>query len=237
MKKNLLALLVLVVLVAVVAQFTRHSGKKPEWVALEKDIVASLELLWQLPGQSVELREVEGGAQALVTVRMPGHSRGDWNYALVRFVAERHPTVKLQEVKVREAADQREVPEGVAHAGPAAAERRSELMRRQAQAALRGRGLLLVDVREIAPAPPAPVELRIQREVEAPPGPPPEKSSGKAYLPVTRAAVPQIQIHACLVVLPEVSPEEIGQALKSLNPDPNRGHEMRLIKLPWLNEP
>ena len=235
MKKNLLALFVLIVLVAVVSQFTRQGGKKAEWVAFEHDLQTSLELLWQQPGQSVELREMEGGAQALVAVQMPADSSGDWNYALVRFVAERHPAVKLTDVKVREAASLRQVLPGVANAEEGAtAQRHSELMRRQAQATLRDRGLLLVDVRETTSAPNAPLEMKIERGAEAAPGRSRRANSGKAYLQASPPATPQIQVHGCLVVLPDVSPAEIDQAVKGLNLVPERGDQLRVVKLPLL---
>ena len=77
MKKNLIALAVLLVLVAVAAQFTRQGGKKSEWVALENDIQACLQLLWQQPGQKAELVPAGGGPMALVTIQMPRTERAD----------------------------------------------------------------------------------------------------------------------------------------------------------------
>ena len=234
MKKNLLALVVLLVLVAVVAQFTRQAGKKPEWVALEKDMVASLELLWQQPGQSVEILEVDGPC-AEVVVSMPPQSCAAWNYALLDLVAARHPAVQLQSIFINDRpSGLRIFPERL----PGVSTPHSKLLRRQVQAKLdangRDRAVALVDVREVAPTPIAPVEMRIQRGVEAPPGRSRRANSGKAFLQATPAPVPQIQIHACLVLLPEVSSEEIDQAVKSLNLVPERGDQVRLVKLPPL---
>ena len=92
-KKNLIALAALLLLVALAAQFTRHGGKNAEWVALENDMLASLEALWEQPGQKVELVESEGGVRVLATVAMPPEGDLTWNEPFLRFVATRHPAV------------------------------------------------------------------------------------------------------------------------------------------------
>lgn len=101
MKKNLIALVALLLLVALAAQFTRHGGKNAEWVALENDMLASLEALWEQPGQKVELVESEGGVRVLATVAMPPEGDLTWNEPFLRFVATRHPAVSLQAIEVR----------------------------------------------------------------------------------------------------------------------------------------
>ena len=92
-KKNLIALAALLPLVALAAHFTRHGGKNAEWVALENDMLASLEALWEQPGQKVELVESEGGVRVLATVAMPPEGDLTWNEPFLRFVATRHPAV------------------------------------------------------------------------------------------------------------------------------------------------
>lgn len=142
MKKNLIALAALLVLVAVAAQFTRHGGKNAEWVALENDMLASLEALWEQPGQKVELVESEGGVRVLATVAMPPEGDLTWNEPFLRFVATRHPAVSLQAIEVR---------------GPFGMEGdqgHHERVRRQQQAWVDrllgpGKGLILLQFREV----------------------------------------------------------------------------------------
>jgi len=244
MKQNLLALLVLLLLVAVTAQFTRQGGKKHDQIALEKDMIASLELLWQQPGQSVEILDVENGLLGKVAVSMPPQSCGTWNYALLEFVAARHPAVKVDIFVSDRLSGLIIFPARM----PGCSTPQSELLQRQVQAGLdakgRDRAVALVDVRETAPVPVVPqppVEMRIECQLGAAPDNSEQSvpysrvnSSGKAYIPATPAPVPQIQIHACLVVLPEVSPEEVDQAVRSLNLNPERGDQIRVVRLPPL---
>ncbi|MBN9420488.1 MAG: hypothetical protein J0I12_33900 [Candidatus Eremiobacteraeota bacterium] len=152
MKKNLFALAALLVLVAVAARFIRHGGRNAEWVALENDMVASLEALWEQPGQKVELMESEGGARVLATVAMPPQGDLTWNEPFLRFVAARHPAVSLQAIEIR---------------GPFGMEgdlAHHERVRRQQQAWVDrllgpGKGLMLLQFREVVAqqqlAPPA----------------------------------------------------------------------------------
>lgn len=116
MKKNanLPILLVVIVLVAVVAQFTRKTTEKPEWTALRQDMTASLALLWDEPGQEVDLAPGKSGVMVRAGVRMPPHSRPRkqrWNYPFLRFVAARHPKVTVEQMEVSDASSRQIIPE------------------------------------------------------------------------------------------------------------------------------
>jgi len=229
MKKNMIALAVLLVLVAVAAQFTRQGGKKSEWVALEHDMQASLEALWQQPGQKAELMPAQGGPTAVVTVRMPPQAKGSWNFAFLDFVAARHPAVQLKGMDIRdglsgnpiaaEAASPTENSLSVAQPDLADSGRRAELLRRQAQAVVdqqvgAGQGLVLLEVREIAA--PVSVESNSGRpnnpgsahSFEAPPESQGksarvrrrvEEAEGMREVEAPPSRTPQFQVLACLV--------------------------------------
>lgn len=116
MKKNanIPILLLLIVAVAVTAQLTRHSGEKPEWQLLRKDMVASLTRLWGQEGHKVELMPAGERVDARVSVSTPRGLRlrqQRWNYPFLRFVAARHPGVTLDSLNVVESGTDRLIPE------------------------------------------------------------------------------------------------------------------------------
>ena len=106
---NFPILLVIIVLVAVLAQFARHPADKPE-LAARQDLERCLALLWEEGGQQVEI--IPNGLRA--TVHMPAGvspRQQRWNYPFLRFLALRHPGLKLQTLQVIDASSQRAVPE------------------------------------------------------------------------------------------------------------------------------
>jgi len=116
MKKNhnLPILLIVIALVAVVAQWNRHAGEKPEWTALRQDLAASLGRLWDRPDQQVELLPGQSGVVVQAQVSMPPGTRPRqqrWNYPFLRFVAQRHPQVNVEQLEVSEAASHRKISE------------------------------------------------------------------------------------------------------------------------------
>ncbi|MBX3171737.1 MAG: hypothetical protein KF760_30280 [Candidatus Eremiobacteraeota bacterium] len=169
MKKNynFPILLVVIVLVAVVAQLTRQSGGNPDWQLLRKDMVSSLTRLWEKEGHQVELVPAGDRLDARVSVSLPRGLRlrqQRWNYPFLRFVAARHPAVSIGNLHVVEAGSHRAIPE-VAMAGLVAdrvapranfedeEERLCQLTGRQLTGALErklgpGRALVLVDAQE-----------------------------------------------------------------------------------------
>ena len=217
MKKNLIALAVLLILVAVAAQFTRHGGKNAEWVALETDMQASLEALWQQPGQKVELLESKGGARVLATVAMPPQGDPTWNEPFLRFVATRHPAVSLQAIEVR---------------GPFGMEgdqAHHELVRRQQQAWVDGllgpgKGLMLLQFREIGSNAPS-----ARTRAGAPPESPLEESVTQLAPPA--ASPTTTQLFACLVLLAEPPRGQLTRVFQGLNTAHEQPGEHRVLKL------
>ncbi len=116
MKKNhnLPILLTVIALVAVVAQWNRHAGEKPEWTALRQDLAASLVRLWDQPDQRVELLPGHSGVVVQAQVSMPPATRPRqqrWNYAFLRFVAQRHPSINVEQLAVSDAASHQKISE------------------------------------------------------------------------------------------------------------------------------
>lgn len=167
---NLLILVLLLVVSALTAQYFRSSGGgKPQWAALRNDMQNSLNLLWGTPNNAVQLVPGEGGPQAYVTAFSPRGtrpSRQDWNFSFLRFVAARHPEVRLSGLFVTEGTTGAHLQEAIGaatqplnvSASPVAAyhpdfdeQSRAELLRRQYQTGFdqalgAGRVLVLVDV-------------------------------------------------------------------------------------------
>lgn len=111
---NFPILIVVIVLVAVVAQLTRHSTEPTEWTALRRDLTGSLARLWEDTRQEVELVPGRAGVVVQARVTMPPNLRARqqrWNYPFVRFVALRHPKVAIEQVEVSEAASRRKISE------------------------------------------------------------------------------------------------------------------------------
>lgn len=115
MKKNanFPILLLVIVLVAVTAQFTRPSGEKPEVQALRKDMVSGLTRLWGQPGHQVEALPAGEKVNLRVSVSMPPRNprQQRWNYPFLRYLAARHPAVALGNLSVLEAGNERLIPE------------------------------------------------------------------------------------------------------------------------------
>ncbi len=116
MKKNanFPILIVVLVLVAVVAQITRHSGEKPEWTAMRQDMVSGLALLWEIPQQQVDLVAGKSGVVVQARVNLPPGTRARkqrWNYPFLRFVAQRHPKVAIEQLEVSDASTQQKISE------------------------------------------------------------------------------------------------------------------------------
>ena len=163
MKKNnnLPILLIVIALVAVVAQWNRRAGEKPEWTALRQDLAASLARLWDQPRQQVELLPGQAGVVVQAQVSMPPGTRPRqqrWNYAFLRFVAQRHPKVSLEQLEVSDAASRQKISEIALNGLLAEAayppredeERNCTIVSRQLTASLedvlgRGEALVLVD--------------------------------------------------------------------------------------------
>ena len=167
---NLLILVLLLVVSALTAQYFRSSGgEKPQWAALRNDMQNSLNLLWGTPNNAVQLVPGEGGPQAYVTAFSPRGtrpSRQDWNFSFLRFVAARHPEVRLtglfvtegttgahlQELQVQQPLNVKNQSKPSAAYHPDFDEHsRAELLRRQYQTGFdqalgAGRMLVLVDV-------------------------------------------------------------------------------------------
>ena len=160
---NFPILLVVIALVAVTAQLTRHSGEKPEVTAMRQDMLASLQLLWEQPGSQVELVPAGERVNVQAIVKMPPNLRPRqqrWNYPFLRFVALRHPGVKLQTLAVLDGSTHQSVPEVALNClladrvAPRAnyddAEGLSQMTARQMSSSLdrligSGQGLVLVD--------------------------------------------------------------------------------------------
>lgn len=168
MKKNLLALVLIMLACALATQWPRLANQK-----LRNELGESLERLWAKPGQTVELLSAPGGVDARVLAVLPADctARQDqWNFQVLRFVSQRYGDPKLLRISlsdrdskrnieeqasssVSESKDQNRV-ESKARSAPGplenANEAHLELIRRQAQAWLDqklgpGNGLALVD--------------------------------------------------------------------------------------------
>ena len=254
MKQNLWTLLGLIVLVAVAVQFSRGGAKKAEWVALERDLQASLELLWQQPGQKAELVPAEGGPMALVTVRMPPQAKASWNVPFLHFVATRHPEVHLKRLDLRDALsgnpiaseDFSSVGNWFLQSGPSSgdSQRRAELLRRQGQSVVdeqlgAGQGLVLVDLHQVAATEsrvPVNVHSALARPMEAAPeaqresARKVESAEGMYHDQAASPPPPQFQVQTCVVLATPASAEKL--ALIRLKLTSGSGDELRVVNLP-----
>jgi len=110
---NFPVLLVVIVLVAVLAQFNRQAEDKPERAA-RQDMEKCLALLWEQEGQQVEI--TPAGVRATVLMPPSASPRQQrWNYPFLRFVAQRHPELKLQKWEIINGSSQRAIPEVAMH--------------------------------------------------------------------------------------------------------------------------
>ena len=105
MKKNLLALLVLLVLAALAAQFTRNAGQDPQWTSLRQDAIQCLNALW--PGDNAQVTVIPSldGPILIAHVQIPSEVtalRRGWTYDVLGMVSARHPQVQLAEIRVND---------------------------------------------------------------------------------------------------------------------------------------
>lgn len=166
MKKNLLALVMIAIVCALASQLLRQGGEKKEWIALRRDITDALDRFWGTQGNQVELLPAEQGVTASVKVVLPAGNvsprQQQWNFPLLRFVAQRNGQPQLRGLAINELTNQRAILESAEFAAPSAAPREPyargnisneahlQLMQRQAQSWLdgvlgTGNGLALVD--------------------------------------------------------------------------------------------
>jgi len=165
-KKNLLALVMIAIVCALASQLLRQSGEKKEWAALRLDMTDALDRVWGTHGSKVELLPAEGGVTAAVQVVMPQGNvsprQQQWNFPLLRFVAQRNAQPQLRGLAISELNTQRAILEVSDSAAPGAApiepyargkvsnETHLQLVQRQAQSWLdgvlgSGNALALVD--------------------------------------------------------------------------------------------
>lgn len=162
MKRNLLALVMVAIVCALAAQFLRQGGQNKDWTALRVDMVDALERFWNTRGHQVELLPHDKGVNVSAQVVLPQDCNArqqQWNYPLLRYVAQRNATPVLHGLSLT--TSQGLLPEMASPGEAQGAMRRPyssggssethlELVRRQAQAWLDGlvgpgNGLALVD--------------------------------------------------------------------------------------------
>jgi hypothetical protein len=221
MKRNLLALLAVLVMVAVAARL----GKDPDKAALEADLRVCLEKLWGTSNQQVELV----GSTLHVKVGLPKQGRVEWSDPFVRFVAARHPRVEVKEFDISPGPG-RTYPAGV------------ELLKRQTQALVdatlgSGRGLILIDGLEESPQAGS-NRPTTQRARQARPDD--RSSAGAPALEVESytgpapffPSKPRIS-EQCLVVGPEPTDEQLQKLQAQLQVQTDC-HQFRIVRLPAL---
>ncbi|MFN8608102.1 MAG: hypothetical protein U0931_11265 [Vulcanimicrobiota bacterium] len=153
MKKNLLALVLVLLACAVASLWPRLAHQK-----LSRELCQGLEKLWDRPGQVVELYSTAEGVDARVQVALPPEytpRQEQWNFALLRFVSQRYGPPRLGQIALSRVGDERPIEEQ--HSTPpdqsqeeTANQAHLELIRRQAQSWLDqnlgpSHGLALVD--------------------------------------------------------------------------------------------
>lgn len=97
MKKNLIVLLLILAVVAVSGRYAQNRQAEKD---LEKDLQAGLAALWESPEQNVQIQD--GVAHISVTVAAEGNP--SWNFQLARYIAARHPEVRLSQLDIRSGA-------------------------------------------------------------------------------------------------------------------------------------
>lgn len=103
MTKNLLALLMLLVLTAVAAKFTRRPSEDPRLASLRRDAEQSLKALWPNDSPQVELVSSLDGMILIANQHTPAETpavRKAWSYDVLALVTRRHPPILLAEVRV-----------------------------------------------------------------------------------------------------------------------------------------
>lgn len=112
--QNFPILLVVIAVVAVLAQFARNRGPNPELESLRQAMSVSLSRLWNKENQQVDLTAAGQRVDVRASVSMPENLRvrvKRWNYPLLRFVAAHHPALQVQNLEVRESGNQQAIPE------------------------------------------------------------------------------------------------------------------------------
>lgn len=112
--QNFPILLVVIAVVAVLAQFARNRGPNPELESLRQDMSVSLSRLWNKENQQVDLTATGQRVDVRANVSMPDNLRvrvKRWNYPLLRFVAAHHPALQVQNLEVHESGNQQAIPE------------------------------------------------------------------------------------------------------------------------------
>lgn len=230
MKKNLLALVAVLVMVALAASL----HKDPARAGLESDLRGSLEQLWGTTGHQVETLNAKGGVVVRVKVDLPKQGIVAWSEPFVRFVVARHRGIPISGVEVTPAAEQ-------------AANPRIELLRRQTQALVdgslgAGHGLILLEGTEAA-ASGAPAEMPIQEktlERQADPSggapflaAPRVKGRSNSVEPVPSISVGPAITQECLVLAAEVPDEQVRQLQAQIQAQV-ACPQFRVVRLPAL---
>jgi len=225
-KKNLVALVAVLLLVAVASRMQRD----PERAALEKDMKASLEALWDTHNHQAEVVEAKGGLLARIIVDAPKTGTPEWNEPFLRFVAARHPKVALAGLEIEPAL------------APAAQQPRVELLRRQTQSLVDGalgpgQGLILltaIDSNETRGVQPPPVLLEQSApSMAAPRGPndgAPAVRRRDSVIPIPTK--PKV-VEECLVILPQVAEQQLGSLQAQIQTEAPCDR-FRIVRLPAL---
>ncbi|MBS2036989.1 hypothetical protein JST97_18510 [bacterium] len=185
MKKNLLALFLVLLACALASQWPALANRK-----LRLEMADGLEQLWKQPGQMVDLRSSPGGVDAEVQVVLPpdcSERQQQWNFPLLRFISQRYGEPRLERINLSRRDSGASIPElNSVHPSQdpleASNQAHLELIRRQAQAWLDQKlgadhGLALVDgSAQIQAQPLDPGEERHYLMAR-----PEEATAGKAY--------------------------------------------------------
>jgi hypothetical protein len=103
-KRNLLALLLLLVSCALASRFLFKPAERPEWDRMRKHMESCLNVFWGTPNNAVQLvAGSDGNPQAWVTAFSPPGitpQRERWNFALLGFIASHHPGLQLSQLNV-----------------------------------------------------------------------------------------------------------------------------------------
>jgi hypothetical protein len=158
MKRNLLALVLILAVCAVVARYRQLQEQAR--LSLGEDLRVALEVLWGVKGQEVLVIPSDSGVEVRARVVFPRDTRSSrraWCFPLLRFAARRHGPPAVREMRLTDAGTgQPLVPLTPSplpdrpYAQPSSDEARAEIVRREAQGWLDSklgaqRALALVD--------------------------------------------------------------------------------------------
>jgi hypothetical protein len=226
MKRNLLALVAVLVLVAVASRL-QHD---PQRTGLENDLKASLESLWGTHGHRAEVVDAKGGLVARLSVDMPKTGSLEWNEPFLRFVAARHPHLPLAGLEVTPSSP---------HQGQTQ-EPRIELLRRQTQSLVDGalgpgQALVLlagIDSNEAQSLAPQQMEERAPVQQAVPDQGAPRMK--REYSPEASPVVAPLRVlEECLVVLPEVPDNRLKVVQAQIQAEAPC-QQFRVVRLPSL---